>query len=126
MKFESIEQVDKFAAENNKVLVINGDEVLDVTTFAKHHPGKEVFYSGGAGLILNYKSKDIAQELKTHHVLSYRLADSLVVGSFTNEIKKLIDPAKPLMGQIWDLNHQQYLELVNSPHWLFVDSPRMF
>lgn len=39
MKFESVEQVEKFAADNNKTLVINGQEVLDVTTFAKHHPG---------------------------------------------------------------------------------------
>lgn len=54
------------------------------------------------------------------------MADSLVIGSFAKEVQKLIDPTKPLMGQIWNLSHQQYLELVNSPHWLFVDSPRMF
>ena len=60
MKFESVEQVEKFAADNSKVLVINGQEVLDVTTFAKHHPGTPVVYVGGAGLILNYKNKDIA------------------------------------------------------------------
>lgn len=40
MKFESIEEVERFAEKNNKVLVLNGDEVLDVTTFAKHHPGR--------------------------------------------------------------------------------------
>lgn len=54
------------------------------------------------------------------------MADSLVIGSFSKEIKKLIDPNKPLMQQVWSLEHQQYLDLVNSPHWLFVDSPRMF
>lgn len=111
--------MDKFAADTNRVLVINGEEVLDVTTFAKHHPG-------GSGLILNYKSKDISHELKSHHVLTYRMADSLAIGSFSNDIKRVIDPEKPLMGQIWNIDHQQYLELVNSPHWLFVDSPRMF
>lgn len=31
--------MDKFAADTNRILVINGEEVLDVTTFAKHHPG---------------------------------------------------------------------------------------
>ena len=81
---------------------------------------------GGSGLILNYKSKDISHELKSHHVLTYRMADSLAIGSFSNDIKRVIDPEKPLMGQIWNIDHQQYLELVNSPHWLFVDSPRMF
>jgi cytochrome b involved in lipid metabolism len=39
MKFESVEAVQKYANNTNKVLVINNDEVLDVTTFAKHHPG---------------------------------------------------------------------------------------
>lgn len=60
MKFESVEQVSKFAADNNKVLVINDGDVLDVTTFAKHHPGMDEYDVGGAGLILNYKNKDIA------------------------------------------------------------------
>jgi hypothetical protein len=54
------------------------------------------------------------------------MADSLVIGSFSKEINKLINPNKPLMQQVWNLTHQQYLTLVNSPHWLFVDSPRMF
>lgn len=39
MQFPCVEAVQQFASDNNKVLVINGDEVLDVTTFAKHHPG---------------------------------------------------------------------------------------
>jgi cytochrome b involved in lipid metabolism len=30
--------------------------VLDATSFAKHHPG-------GAGLILNYQSKDITKQM---------------------------------------------------------------
>jgi cytochrome b involved in lipid metabolism len=47
MKFESISEVENFAKTNKKVLVIKEHQVLDVTTFASHHPG-------GAGLILNY------------------------------------------------------------------------
>jgi 4-hydroxysphinganine ceramide fatty acyl 2-hydroxylase len=77
-------------------------------------------------LIFNYKNRDLSHELKTHHVLTYRMADSLVIGSFANDITKVIDPTKPLMKQVWSLNHQQYLDLVDSPHWLFVESPRMF
>lgn len=64
--------------------------------------------------------------MKSHHVLTYKMADSLAIGSFTKELSKLIDVEKPLMGQIWNISHPQYLELVNSPAWLFVDSPRMF
>lgn len=37
------------------------------------------------------------------------MADSLAIGSFANDVKRLIDPKRPLMGQIWNLNHQQYL-----------------
>jgi hypothetical protein len=51
---------------------------------------------------------------------------SLVIGSFASDISKVIDPTKPLMKQVWSLNYQQYLDLVNSSHWLFVESPRMF
>lgn len=126
MKFESVEAVQKYASDTNKVLVINNDEVLDVTTFAKHHPGTFWRKRGGAGLVLSYQNKDLSHELKSHHILTYRMADSLVIGSFSKEINKLINPNKPLMQQVWNLTHQQYLTLVNSPHWLFVDSPRMF
>lgn len=30
------------------------------------------------------------------------------------------------MPQIWDLDKQSYMKVINSPHWLFVPSPRMF
>jgi len=38
----------------------------------------------------------------------------------------MIELDKPLMTQIWNLNHEEYLKVVNSPHWLFVESPRFF
>lgn len=50
----------------------------------------------------------------------------MVVGTFKKEIKRLIEPDKALMPQIWDISKEDYLELINSPHWLFVPSPRMF
>ena len=52
IQFKSQEELQNYAEENNKVLVVFDTYVLDATTFATHHPG-------GAGLILNYKSKDI-------------------------------------------------------------------
>lgn len=30
------------------------------------------------------------------------------------------------MDQVWDMDHETYLKIVESPHWLFVPSPRMF
>lgn len=52
VQFKTNQDIYDYAVKNNKVLVIYNDYVLDVTTFAQHHPG-------GAGLILNYKNKDI-------------------------------------------------------------------
>ena len=53
LKFKNIKEVEDYAAQSNRVLVLYDDYVLDATTFAQHHPG-------GAGLILNYSSKDIS------------------------------------------------------------------
>jgi 4-hydroxysphinganine ceramide fatty acyl 2-hydroxylase len=92
---------------------------MDATTFASHHPG-------GAGLILNYQSKDVSEQMKGHHPLSLKMADSLIIGGFKKEISKYINPDKPLMDQVWDMDHETYLKIVESPHWLFVPSPRMF
>ena len=52
--------------------------MLDATTFAQHHPG-------GAGLILNYRSKDITQEMEAHYPLSLIMANTMVVGKFKKE-----------------------------------------
>ena len=95
------------------------DYVLDATTFASHHPG-------GDGLILNYRSKDITEEMKGHFPLSLKMANTMVIGSIEKDIRRVIDPTKALMPQIWDMDHDSYLKLVESPHWLFVESPRMF
>ena len=64
--------------------------------------------------------------MKFHHPLTLIMANSMVVGTFKKEIKRIIDPDLPLMPQIWKLDHDDYLKVVDSPHWLFVPSPRMF
>ena len=64
--------------------------------------------------------------MKFHHPLTLVMANTMVIGSFKDEIKRIIDPEKSLMSQIWNLDHQNYLKIVDSPHWLFVPSPRMF
>lgn len=52
LKFKSEQEVQEYAAKENRLLLIYDDYVLDATSFAQHHPG-------GAGLIFNYRSKDI-------------------------------------------------------------------
>lgn len=73
--FDSLEQVKSYANDHNRILVVFDDYVLDATTFAKHHPG-------GAGLIMNYQSKNITNEMKVHFPLSLTMANSMVVGTF--------------------------------------------
>lgn len=77
--------MEEYADKNNAVLLVFDGYVLDATTFAKHHPG-------GTGLILNYSSKDITKEMSVHHPLSLIMANSMVIGSFDKEIKRLINP----------------------------------
>jgi 4-hydroxysphinganine ceramide fatty acyl 2-hydroxylase len=93
--------------------------VLDVTTFAEHHPG-------GGVLLQNKNLKSIDEQMKFHHPLTLIMANSMVIGTFRKEISRIIDPEKPLLAQIWDLDHESYMKVINSPHWLFVPSPRMF
>lgn len=64
--------------------------------------------------------------MKFHHPLTLIMANSMVIGSFRKEISRIIHPDKPLLPQIWDLDEQSYMKIINSPHWLFVPSPRMF
>jgi hypothetical protein len=65
--------------------------------------------------------------MEKHHPLSLQLAQSMVVGSFKKEIKRILDPRKPLAAQIWNLSREDYCKLVtSSPHWMFVGSPRLF
>lgn len=54
------------------------------------------------------------------------MADSLVVGGFEKEMAKILDFDKPLMTQVWNMTHEEYVELVKSPHWMFVTTPKMF
>lgn len=54
LTFKNFSEIEEYAAKTNRVLVVFDDYVLDATTFAQHHPG-------GAGLILNYRSKDITE-----------------------------------------------------------------
>lgn len=54
------------------------------------------------------------------------MANSMVVGTFRKEIERMIDPDVALMPQIWNMDHESYLKVIDSPHWLFVNSPRMF
>jgi hypothetical protein len=64
--------------------------------------------------------------MKFHHPLTLTYANSMAIGSFKKEISRIIDPSQPFMKQIWNLDHDNYLKVVNSPHWLFEPSPRMF
>ena len=50
----------------------------------------------------------------------------MVIGSFKKDLTRIITPELPLMTQVWELNHEQYLSVVDSPYWLFCPSPRMF
>ncbi len=93
--------------------------MLDVTSFAPHHPG-------GSGLIKRYQNKDISKQMDGHFPLSLVMANTMSIGSIRKDIEKIIKPDEPLMRQIWDLDHTTYLKIVDSPHWLFVPSPRMF
>jgi hypothetical protein len=38
----------------------------------------------------------------------------------------MINPDQALLPQVWNMDHQTYLKIIDSPHWLFVNSPRMF
>ena len=39
LKFKDQAELEAFAKQSSKVLLIKGADVLDVTTFASHHPG---------------------------------------------------------------------------------------
>lgn len=52
IKFKNVEEMKEYASKNNAILMIFDGYVLDATSFAAHHPG-------GAGLVLNYQTKDI-------------------------------------------------------------------
>lgn len=70
-----MEEVNAYAEAHEKVLLIHGDYVLDVTTFHHHHPG-------GGVLLRNKNLQNVDEELKFHHPLTLTMADSMVIGSF--------------------------------------------
>ena len=39
MKFKSQQELETYVKESGKILVVKDGDVLDVTTFARHHPG---------------------------------------------------------------------------------------
>ena len=47
--FKNMDEVLEFAKENEKILVIKDGCVLDVTTFAKYHPGQSSFIQEALG-----------------------------------------------------------------------------
>lgn len=108
----------KYSEKTGKTLVSLGDYVLDASTFSKHHPG-------GKATLEAFANQPIDEQMKTHFPLSMLLANSMVVGTFKREISRIIDPERPLLRQIWNLDQENYGKVVNSPHWLFVPSPRM-
>lgn len=119
LKFKSMEEVKIYAEANDRVLLVHNDLILDVTTFHAHHPG-------GGILLRNHQNKDIKQQLDYHQPLTITFADTMAIGSFKKDIERIIDPLRPLSPQIWAADEDTYMKLINSPHWMFVESPRMF
>lgn len=39
LKFKTKEELEAFTKQSGKVLLVKDNDVLDVTTFARHHPG---------------------------------------------------------------------------------------
>ena len=76
--------------------------------------------------MLNYKNSDISDLFKGHYELSYKVADSMAIGAFTSELSKVVDFKEPLMPQVWKMDQEEYIQLVKSPHWMFVPTPRLF
>lgn len=77
-------------------------------------------------MLRNNNLKNVDEQMKFHHPLTLIMANSMVIGTFKKEISRIIHPDQPLMPQIWNLDHESYMKVINSPHWLFVPSPRMF
>lgn len=52
-KFASLQELQSYAKSSDRDLLLLEDRVLDVTTFAPHHPG-------GAVLLRNHKGQEIS------------------------------------------------------------------
>jgi cytochrome b involved in lipid metabolism len=72
-KFESVEEAEKYAERTGNVIMFMENQVIDGTSFAKHHPG-------GAKNIINSKNMEITEEIRAHFPLAEKLAESMVIG----------------------------------------------
>lgn len=97
-KFTSMQELRDFAKNSERDLLVLEDRVIDVTTFAPHHPG-------GAVLLRNFKGEDVSEQMQFHHPLTLELANSMTVGSFRNDIQRIIVPDRPLVKQMWEISH---------------------
>lgn len=43
--------------------------------------------------------------MSSHFPLSLIMANSMVIGSFEKDIKRMISPDRALMPQVWDMDH---------------------
>ena len=75
MKFKSLEEVNAYAKDSGKTLLILDDYILDVSTFQCHHPG-------GGAFLKNKNLQKVDEEMKFHHPLTLRMANSMIIGSF--------------------------------------------
>ena len=61
--------------KNDKTMVILDDYVLDISSFQTHHPG-------GGALLRQKHLQTIDQEMKFHHPLTLKMANTMIIGSF--------------------------------------------
>lgn len=58
--------------------------------------------------------------MQFHHPLTVVMANTMAIGSFRKEIERIVNPDQPLSPQIWNIDKETYMKLINSPHWMFV------
>jgi cytochrome b involved in lipid metabolism len=63
LKFDSIEDAEKYAEKTGNLIMYMENQVIDATTFAKHHPG-------GPANVAAAKGKDITEDIKAHFPLA--------------------------------------------------------
>lgn len=56
-------------------------------------------------MLRNNNLKNVDEQMKFHHPLTMIMANSMVIGTYKKEISRVINPDKPLLPQIWDLDH---------------------
>jgi cytochrome b involved in lipid metabolism len=63
IRFDSIEDAEKYGERTGNLVMFMENQVIDATTFAKHHPG-------GTGKVAAAKGKDITVDIKAHFPLA--------------------------------------------------------